>query len=134
MAKRNSTKTTEIKIGQDGAMLTADKQKLLQGYVSEIERHDAEKAVIQADIGLIYNAVKDAGFDTRAVRENVKRRKKTRQQRDAFDAIVDVYAHALGDLADLPLGKAATDSALKSSGFPIGSGGTGGIPSSNVGH
>lgn len=109
--KKNSTPETEVRIGQDGAALTADKQKQLQGYVSEIERWEAEKATIQADIGQIYNSAKDAGFDTKALRAIVKERKKTREQRDAEESIRDVYRHALGMLADLPLGQAAVDRA-----------------------
>lgn len=110
--KKNSTEGQEIKIGQDGAALTADRKKQLEAYISEIERHEEEKAVIQSDIGQIYNSAKDAGFDTKAMRTIVKQRKKTKEQRDAEEAIIDVYKHALGMLADLPLGKAALEKAV----------------------
>ena len=98
MAKRNR-KTVEPKIGQDGAALTEDRKKQLAGYVSEIERHESAKAVIQSDIGLCFNAAKDAGFDTKAIRFVIKERKKSKMERDAFEAVVDVYRLSLGMLA-----------------------------------
>jgi uncharacterized protein (UPF0335 family) len=110
MARRNK-KEVEPKIGQDGAALTDDRKKQLGGYISEIERWEAEKAKVQADIGLIFNAAKDAGFDTKAMRVVIKDRKKSKAEREAFEAVVDVYKLALGMLADLPLGAAAIERA-----------------------
>lgn len=106
MAKRNKA-TVEPKIGQDGAALTDDRKKQLHGYVTEIERWNAEKAVIQSDIGQIFNSAKDAGFDTKAIRAIINTRKKSRAEREAFEAIVDVYMHALGDFATTELGQAS---------------------------
>lgn len=97
----------EPKIGQDGAALTDDRKKQLGGYVSEIERWETEKATIQADIGQIYKSAKDTGFDTRAIRTIIKERKKSKAEREAHDAVCDVYRLALGMLADTPLGTAA---------------------------
>lgn len=112
MAKRkNSTDEQAVKIGQDGAHLTDDAKKKLQGFIGEIERWEAEKATIQADIGQIYNSAKDSGFCTKAMRAIVKARKKTAKQREAEEALIDVYKHALGMLADLPLGAAAIEKA-----------------------
>jgi uncharacterized protein (UPF0335 family) len=108
MARRNR-KNVEPKIGQDGAALTADRKQQLAGYITEIERHESQKATIQADIGLCFNSAKDAGFDTKAMRAVLKDRKKSKAEREAFEAVVDVYKHALGMLADLPLGQAAMD-------------------------
>lgn len=106
MGKRNK-KTVEPKIGQDGAALTDDRKKQLHGYVTEIERWNSEKATIQADIGLIFNAAKDAGFDTKAIRAVINTRKKSRAEREAFEAVVDVYMHALGDFVTTELGQAS---------------------------
>lgn len=112
MGKRNK-KEVEPKIGQDGAALTDDRKKQLAGYVSEIERWEGEKATIQADISEIYKSATETGFDTKAIRAVVKERKKTKQQREAFDAVCDVYRLALGMLADTPLGRAAVDGAAR---------------------
>ena len=105
--KKRNSEEIEPKIGADGAALPADRKKQLAGYISEIERWEAEKATIQADLGLIFVAAKDAGFDTKAMRVVIKDRKKSKTEIEAFDAVCDAYRFALGMLADLPLGKAA---------------------------
>lgn len=100
-------KQPEPKIGHNGGPLTADRKKQLEGYISEVERWEAQKAIIVSDIGEIYASAKDAGFEVKAMRLIVKDRKIAKDKRDAFEAIVDVYKHALGMLSDLPLGEAA---------------------------
>lgn len=107
MARKKKIVEDEPKIGHNGGPISEERKKQLAGYVSEIERWEAEKATIQADIGLIFNAAKDSGFDTKAIRAVIKDRKKSKQEREAFEAVCDVYKHALGMLADLPLGQAA---------------------------
>lgn len=115
MGKRNR-KVVEPKIGENGSPLSADRKKQLEGYIAEIERHEGQKATIQADIGLCFNSAKDAGFDTKAMRVVLKDRKKSKAEREAFEAVVDVYKHALGMLADLPLGEAAISKATETAG------------------
>lgn len=99
MARKKRVIEAEPKIGHNGGPITEERKKQLAGYVSEIERWEAEKAIIQADIGQIFNSAKDAGFDTKAMRKVIKDRKKSKAEREAFDAVCDVYAHALGMLA-----------------------------------
>lgn len=106
MAGKRNKAAVEPKIGEDGAALTDDRKKQLAGYVSEIERHNTAKATIQADIGLCYNSAKDAGFDTKAIRHVINQRKRSQKEREAFDAIVDVYTIALGDFVTTELGQA----------------------------
>lgn len=65
MARRRK-KVEEPKIGHNGGPLTADRKKQLEGYISEIERWEEQKKIIVDDIGLIYTAAKDAGFEVRA--------------------------------------------------------------------
>lgn len=107
MARKKKIVEAEPKIGHNGGPISEERKKQLAGYVSEIERWEAEKATIQSDIGLIFNAAKDAGFDTKAMRAVIKDRKKSRAEREAFDAVCDAYRLSLGMLADLPLGQAA---------------------------
>lgn len=111
MAKRNRPTPPDPKIGEGGAALTDDRKKQLAGYVSEIERHETQKATIQADIGLCYNSAKDAGFDIKAIRHIIKQRKKSKAEREAFEAIVDVYEVSLGDFVTTDLGRAAVNRA-----------------------
>lgn len=97
-------KVEEPRIGHNGGPLTADRKKQLEGYITEVERWDEQKKIIVDDISAIYAAAKDAGFDTKAMRQIVRERKISRDKREAYEAIVDVYKHALGMLVDLPLG------------------------------
>lgn len=106
MGRKRNKPEVEPKIGQDGAALTDDRKRQLAGYVTEIERHNTAKAAIQSDIGLCYNSAKDAGFDTKALRHIINQRKKTQTEREAFEAVVDVYMVALGDFATTDLGRA----------------------------
>jgi uncharacterized protein (UPF0335 family) len=117
MARKKKAETP--KIGHNGGPLTADRKKQLEGYIGEVERWEEQKKIIVDDIGLIYTAAKDAGFDTRAMRQIVKDRKIAKDKREAFEAIVDVYKHALGMLADLPLGAASLDRAINNLGDPV---------------
>lgn len=107
MARKKKIIEAEPKIGHNGGPMTEERKKQLNGYISEIERWEREKATIQADIGEIYNAAKDANFDVKAIRAVVKDRKIEKAKREAFEAVCDVYKHALGMLADLPLGQAS---------------------------
>jgi uncharacterized protein (UPF0335 family) len=107
MGRRRSKKVEEPKIGHNGGPLTADRKAQLEGYISEIERWEDQKKIIVDDIGLIYTGAKDAGFDVKAMRQIVRERKIAKDKREAFEAVLDVYKHALGMLNDLPLGLAA---------------------------
>lgn len=106
MARRKK-KIEEPKIGHNGGPLTADRKQQLEGYISEIERWEDQKKIIVDDIALIYTGAKDAGFDVKAMRQIVRERKIAKDKREAFEAVLDVYKHALGMLNDLPLGLAA---------------------------
>jgi hypothetical protein len=99
----------------------------LKGFVSEIEEaHErllklrmdymTKCKVPRGDIKAILDAAKDAGVPKASLRAVVKsrelERKAVRQRDDLADldlqAKYDAIRHALGDLADTPLGKAAT--------------------------
>jgi uncharacterized protein (UPF0335 family) len=108
MARKRNRQDASPKIGENGAALTDDRKKQLAWYISEIERHEAEIAEIRADVKTKYESAKDTGFHTKAIRHVVKERKVAKDKREAFEAVVDVYKHALGMLSDLPLGQAAT--------------------------
>lgn len=79
---------------------------LLQ-FIERIERLEEEKANISADIKDVYAQAKSQGFDTKTVRQIVKLRKMSQEERDEQEALLDIYKAALGMLADTPLGAAA---------------------------
>lgn len=106
MGKRNR-KDVEPKIGENGSPLTADRKKQLAGYVGELELHQNAIDNEKLNQKLIFESANDAGFDVKAMRTVLKDRKIGRDKIEKHQAVVDVYKHALGMLADLPLGQAA---------------------------
>ena len=84
--------------------IAADKLKQM---VERIERLTEEKAAIAGDIKDVFAEAKALGFEVKALREVIKIRKRDQQERDEMDALVATYMHALGMLADTPLGGAA---------------------------
>ncbi|EJW11268.1 hypothetical protein A33M_3346 [Rhodovulum sp. PH10] len=83
----------------------------LHGFVERIERLTEEKKALGEDIRDVYLEAKAAGFDTKALREIIKRRTWDRDVLAEHDAIVETYMHALGMLADTPLGRSAIERA-----------------------
>lgn len=72
-----------------------DSARLLS-YVERVERLEEEKVALQTDIKEIYAEAKAANFDTKAIKELVKIRKKDELERQAEEYIVEQYRKALG--------------------------------------
>lgn len=81
----------------------------LKSIVERIERLEEEKANIAADIRDVYAEAKGTGFDTKTIRNIIKQRKLSEQERAEQDALLDLYKAALGMLDGTPLGSAAID-------------------------
>lgn len=88
-------------------MLGANAKEQLKALVERIERIEEEKAALSADIREIYAEAKSEGFDTKAIREIIRLRRQDEAKRREREAVRDTYLHALGMLADTPLGQAA---------------------------
>lgn len=74
------------------------KERLKQ-FIARIERLEAEKAELAADIREVYAEVKCFGLDTKVVRRTVARRKMDAAERGEQDALMDIYWEAIqGDL------------------------------------
>jgi|SRR5579862_2896884 len=84
-------------------------REMLKSFVERIERLDEEKRSIVNDIKDVYTEAKGNGFDVKALREIIRLRRQDAEQRAEHQAIVETYMHALGMLADLPLGRAAME-------------------------
>jgi uncharacterized protein (UPF0335 family) len=89
--------------------LLSKKQRLHMGYMSECR-------AINEDIAAVYDAAKETGIQKKALRKVVKTReleRKVASIREDLEAedqeTFDQIRHALGDLAELPLGQAALD-------------------------
>lgn len=79
--------------GHNSGGIAADQ---LTSFVERIERLEEEKAATQTDIKEVYAELKSAGFDAKIVRAVVRERKKDRAERQEFEALFDIYAHAVG--------------------------------------
>lgn len=79
----------------------------LQSIVSRIERLEEEKAGIAGDIREVYAEAKGRGFDQKTIRQIVRLRKMGTQEREEYEALLDIYKAALGMLDGTPLGEAA---------------------------
>ena len=82
-------------------------RKKLTGFVERIEHISEERAALTADIASVYKEAKEQGFDGRYIRRCIKLRKMTAVERENEQETLDLYMHALGMLADTPLGQAA---------------------------
>jgi uncharacterized protein (UPF0335 family) len=81
----------------------------LRSIVERVENLEAEKANLAVDIRDIYAEAKGNGYDVKALRAIIRRRKQDADKLAEHDALVETYLHALGMLADLPLGQAAIE-------------------------
>ena len=98
------------KSGNGAATFARDQ---LKAFVERVERLEEEKKTISDDIRDVYAEAKGNGFDVKALRTIIRMRKQDAAERAEQEAILDTYMHALGMLADLPLGQAAIRSAAK---------------------
>lgn len=96
-------------IGHNSTIPVAKDQ--LKAMVERIERLTEEKKAISDDIRDVYAEAKGTGFDVKALRQVIKMRTWDRAKLAEHEAIVDAYRHALGMLADTPLGQAAIERA-----------------------
>jgi uncharacterized protein (UPF0335 family) len=99
--------------GSEAMTLQASSQAQLRQFVERIERLQQEQKALAADVKDIYSEAKAIGFDVKAIRKIVMMRRKSSAEREEEQAIIDLYAHALGMLADLPLGEAAIRAAVR---------------------
>ena len=68
----------------------------LKAFVERIERLEEEKKTISDDIRDVYAEAKANGFDTKALRVVIRRRKEDADERKEHEAILETYLHALG--------------------------------------
>ena len=68
----------------------------LRSFIERIERLEEEKKTISDDIKEVYAELKGSGFDSKAVREIIRLRKKEDFERQEEEAMVQLYKNALG--------------------------------------
>ena len=68
----------------------ASREKLKQ-FIARIERLDAEKAELAADISEVYQEVKSFGFDAKVLRKVIALRKIEESERTEQEMLIDLY-------------------------------------------
>ncbi len=91
--------------------LQVSAQKQLRQFVEQIERLEEEKKQVASDIRDKYTEAKAVGFDVKALRQIVRLRKKSNEERQEEETILEVYMHALGML-DGPVDESAVDAMI----------------------
>ena len=81
----------------------------LQGFVERIEKLVAEKEAIAEQIKEVKGQARDEGFVVKIINDVVKRRALSQEERDEYDALLEIYQGALGMLGGTPLGAAAVN-------------------------
>jgi uncharacterized protein (UPF0335 family) len=78
--------------------LQASAQKQLRQMIESIERLEEEKKALSGDIRDKYLEAKGLGFDVKILRQVIRLRKKSQQERQEEEGVLEVYLHALGML------------------------------------
>ena len=68
----------------------------LRSFVDRIERLEEEKKGLQDDIKDIYAEAKGTGFEPKVLRKLISLRKKTKEDRQEEEMLLDLYKQALG--------------------------------------
>ncbi|MFV0302997.1 MAG: DUF2312 domain-containing protein [Paracoccus sp. (in: a-proteobacteria)] len=77
----------------DPYSVTADE---LRQFIERIEHLEAEKKDIAEQVKEVYAELKGRGYDSKAIRKLVTLRKKSADERQEEDAILELYKQALG--------------------------------------
>ena len=73
--------------------IAADQLRL---FIERIERREEEKKGIADDIRDVYSEAKSQGYDAKIMRQIVRLRKMSQDDRQEMEAILDTYKSALG--------------------------------------
>lgn len=83
----------------------------LHRYVDRVRALHEDRKVLNAGISAVYEEAKSAGFVTGIIRQIVREQQMDAEERLDHYNLLDSYRHALGMLADTPLGEAALSTA-----------------------
>ena len=72
----------------------------LRALIERIERLEEDKKAIAEDIKEVFAEAKATGFDTKIMRQVIRVRKQDQAERQEQEALLDLYLHALGMVAD----------------------------------
>lgn len=99
---RPSLRAKLVIVADDGRVqpqsLENSSKEKLKLYVSKIESLEVEKAEISEQLKEVYADAKALGFDTKALKFVIRRRKKDPQSLQEEEMMQDLYLHALGEI------------------------------------
>ena len=81
----------------------------LRAFIERVERLEEEKKDIADGINDVFAEAKGNGFDVKVMKAIIKRRKEDADAREEFDAIYDLYLHALGMLGETAVSPEASE-------------------------
>ena len=84
--------------GSAGMAITEAAREKLKQLVAKIETLEEEKKEVGGQIKDTYAEAKAMGYDTKALRAVIRPRKQDRQEREEYEAILDTYLLALGEI------------------------------------
>lgn len=70
---------------------------VIRSILERVERLNAEKKDIAADISQVFAEAKGGGLDVKILRAMIKRRAMDKSERDEQDALLHLYSKAIGD-------------------------------------
>jgi len=70
----------------------------LMSYIERIERMEEEKAAVASDIKDIYTEAKSTGFEPKIIRKIVSLRRKSKEERQEEEALLETYMSSIGML------------------------------------
>jgi uncharacterized protein (UPF0335 family) len=72
-----------------------NKEQLVQ-FIERIERLEEDKKAISEDIKDIYTEAKSSGYESKIIRKIVSLRRKTKEQRQEEETLLDLYMSSIG--------------------------------------
>jgi uncharacterized protein (UPF0335 family) len=72
-----------------------NKDEVMQ-YINRIEKLEEEKKATSEDIKSVYLEVKSTGYDPKIIRKLVSIRRRTKEERQEEEALLELYMTAIG--------------------------------------
>lgn len=78
--------------------LNSETKNQLMSYIERIEKMEEEKAAVASDIKDIYTEAKSTGFEPKIIRKIVSLRRKSKEERQEEEALLETYMSSIGML------------------------------------
>lgn len=68
----------------------------LMAFIERIERLEEDKAAVAGDIKEVYAEAKSTGFESKIIRKIVSLRRKSKEERQEEEALLELYMSSIG--------------------------------------